>query len=250
MTTSYSVTRDQIITAALRKLNAVDLADSVDSLQLNNAAVALNLMIKMWAAEGLKLWKNVELKLPLVASTNLYILGAGTTTGIKDAITGSLSYDKPMKLNQAWLRNTSITPNIDTPMQILSKQEYNVLGSKYSTGTANSVFLDPRVTTSNLYLYLSPDNLVPTIYELHFNANILISDLNSGTDVPDFPIEWMQALVWGLADQLAIEYSVPANHRAEIANKAERYKADMEAYDVDNTSTFFTPDLRFGIKPQ
>ena len=173
-----------------------------------------------------------------------YVLGPGTTTGATNAALGNLSYAKPLKIIQAWIRNNTITPNIDTPMQILSKQEYNVLGSKYSTGTANSVFLDPRVTTSNLYLYLSPDNLVPTIYELHFNANILISDLNSGTDVPDFPIEWMQALVWGLADQLAIEYSVPANHRAEIANKAERYKADMEAYDVDNTSTFFTPDLR------
>lgn len=247
MTTSYSVTRDQIITSALRKLNAIDLSDSVDSLQLANASTAFNLMIKMWVSGGLKMWKNTELTLPLVANTNLYVLGPGTTTGIKDSITGTLSYDKPLKLTQAWLRNTSVTPNIDTPMQILSKQDYNMLGSKRSTGTANSVFLDPKATTSLFYVYLAPDSLVPTIYELHMNVNTLISDLNSGTDIPDFPIEWMQALVWGLADQLAIEYSVPGNHRAEIAQKAEKYKQEMEAYDVEYTSTFFTPDLRFGI---
>ena len=237
MTTSYTVTRDQVISSALRKLAVLELGATPDTDTINNAAVALNLMIKMWAVDGLKLWTINELVLPLVASQTSYVIGPG----------GDLVTDKPLKLIQAWLRNTTVTPNIDTPMQILSKQEYNILGSKASTGTANSVFLDPRVTTSILYAYLTPEAYTASTYQMHLVVQRMMSDLNNSTDIPDFPTEWMQALVWGLADQLAIEYSVPANHRVEIAQRATAYKEQMASWDVESTSTFFTPDMRFGV---
>lgn len=237
MTTTYSVTRDQVITAAFRKLGMVEPGGSLDPNLVSDASVILNLMIKMWAVDGLKLWTIDELVLPLVASKTSYIIGPG----------GDLNTNKPLKLIQAWLRNTVVTPQIDTPMQILSKQEYNILGSKASTGTANSVFLDPRVTTSILYAYLTPETYTATTYQMHLVVQRMMSDLLLGTDIPDFPTEWMQALVWGLADQLAIENSVPANHRSEIAARALAYKEQMSSFDVEYASTFFTPDARFGV---
>ena len=237
MTTTYSVTRDQVITAAFRKLGMVEPGGSLDPNLVSDASVILNLMIKMWAVDGLKLWTIDELVLPLVASKTSYIIGPG----------GDLNTNKPLKLIQAWLRNTVVTPQIDTPMQILSKQEYNILGSKASTGTANSVFLDPRVTTSILYAYLTPETYTATTYQMHLVVQRMMSDLLLGTDIPDFPTEWMQALVWGLADQLAIENSVPANHRSEIAARALAYKEQMSSFDVEYSSTFFTPDMRFGF---
>lgn len=237
MTTTYSVTRDQIITAAFRKLGMVEPGGTLDTNLVSDASLILNLMIKMWAVDGLKLWTIDELVLPLVANKTSYIIGPG----------GDLNTDKPLKLIQAWLRNTTVTPQIDTPMQILSKQEYNILGSKASTGTANSVFLDPRVTTSILYAYLTPEAFTATTYQMHLVVQRVMSDLLLGTDVPDFPTEWMQALVWGLADQLAIENSVPANHRSEIAARALAYKEQMSSFDVEYASTFFTPDMRFGV---
>ena len=67
---------------------------------------------------------------------------------------------------------------------------------------------------------------------------------NKAQDVPDFPNEWMNVLVWNLADQLAIEYSVPANHRQEIAARAKAYREQLTDWDVESTSTFFQADLR------
>lgn len=237
MTTTYSVTRDQVITAAFRKLGMVEPGATLDATLLSDASLTLNLMIKMWATDGLKIWTINELTLPLVNNKTSYTIGPAS----------DLTTDKPLKLIQAWLRNISVTPNIDTPLQILSKQEYNILGSKSSTGTSNSVFLDPRVTTSTLYVYLTPDVATSTNYQMHLVVQRPMSDITLGTDIPDFPVEWMQALVWGLADQLAIENSVPANHRQEIMVKAEAYKQQMSGWDVESTSTFFIPDLRFGI---
>ena len=240
MSTNYSITRDQIILSALRKLGVVGPADTsstIDSNIVTNCAQALNLMIKQWMTEGIKLWTVTEYTLPLVASQTVYTIGPTGTSS-------DLTAERPLRLIQAWLRNTEATPDIDTPLQILSKQEYNTLGSKYSTGTSNSIYLNPGKTTSTVYLYLTPDSNAATNYEVIMVVQRPLEDISASGDYPDFPNEWMNSLVWGLADQLAIEFSVPANHRQEIMMKAEKYKEQVSSWDTEAESTLFIPNVR------
>jgi hypothetical protein len=137
-----------------------------------------------------------------------------------------------------------VTPNIDTPVLLLSKQEYNILGSKFSTGSSNSIFYDIKSNNGILYVYLTPDALTASNNQIHIVAQMPINDVNLSTDIPDFPNEWFNCLVWNLADQLAMEYGVPMNIRQEIAQRAEKYRIEMEGFDVEQTSTFFQPDFR------
>jgi hypothetical protein len=235
MTTTYSVSRDTIISAALRKLQVLELGVTPDANTVTNSAQSLNIVIKAWQSQGIKLWTVVEYVLPLVTAQTKYIIGP---TG------PDLIADKPLKVVQAWMRNTSVTPNIDIPVELLSKQEYNWLGSKASQGMVNSIFYDPRTTTGELYCFLTPDTNTATNFQLHFVGQKPLNDITLSTDIPDFPNEWMQALIWGLADELAIEYGLPANHRAEIAMKAEKYRKEMEDWDIESNSTKFIPDTR------
>jgi hypothetical protein len=235
MTTVYSVSRDTIISAALRKLGVIELGVTPDTTTLTNSAQALNIMIKAWQSLGIKLWTINEYTLPLVAGKTTYTISPSGS---------DLTADKPLKIIQAWIRNIQVTPNIDTPVQILSRQEYNMLGSKASTGMPNSIWYDPRVTSGSLSLFLTPDASTATNYTLHFVAQRPMIDISVGTDIPDFPTEWMQALVWGLADELGIEYGCQANHRQEIALKAMKYRTELEDWDIETTSTMFTPDTR------
>ena len=71
-----------------------------------------------------------------------------------------------------------------------------------------------------------------------------LNDITLATDIPDFPNEWMNCLVWNLADQLSLEYGVPMNSRQEIAQRAGTYKALLTDWDVEASSTFFQPDFR------
>ena len=239
MSSTFNVSRDQIIALALRKLGVLELGDKPDAETIANASLSLNLMIKQMATEGLKLWKINELVLPLVTGQTDYTIGPVSSDPTTD-----LDTDKPLKVIQAWIRNTTVTPNIDTPLQILSKQEYNILGSKFSTGVSNSMFYDVRKNTGKMYVYLTPDSNSAATYSLYFVAQQPMDDLSRAQDIPDFPNEWMNTLVWNLADQLAIEYAVPANHRQEIAQRAVAYKAQLTDFDVESTSTFFQPDMR------
>jgi hypothetical protein len=127
---------------------------------------------------------------------------------------------------------------------LVSKQEYNVLGSKFSTGTANTIFYDPRSLNGILYVYLTPDLNASTNIELHLVAQMPLNDISGATEIPDFPNEWMNCLVWNLADQLALEYGVPMNSRQEITQRAGSYKAMLTDWDVEAASTSFSPDFR------
>ena len=71
-----------------------------------------------------------------------------------------------------------------------------------------------------------------------------LDDITLATDFPDFPNEWMNCLMWNLADQLALEYGVPMNARQEITLRAASYKAQLSDWDVEVSSTFFQPDFR------
>lgn len=244
MSSNYSVSRDTIIALALRKLGVLEIGDTPDPDTINNANYSLNLFIKQMNVDGLKMWKNSELIVPLTAATK-YILGGTSSIVMYDSLAPSTPItDKPLKAIQGWYRNKTATPNIDTPVKMLSKQEYNELGSKFSTGSPNSFYYDPKTTYGNLYIYLTPNAYTIANLEFRMVSQMPINDISAGADIPDFPNEWFNCLVWNLADQLAIEYGVPMNYRQEIMTRAAAYRKELTDFDVETSSTFFQPDYR------
>ena len=245
MSSSYSITRDQIIASALRKVGVLEIGATPDAETIANASMSLNLLVKQLSTEGLKLWKNAEIIIPLVTNKTAYILGGATSVTMYNSLAPTVPItDKPLKAIQGFYRNLQSTPYIDVPVMLVSKQEYNVLGSKFSTGSTNTVFYDPKVNNGILYVYLTPDSSTSTNMQLHLVVQLPLNDVLTSSDIPDFPNEWMNCLVWNLTDQLALEYGVPMNARQEIAQRAIMYRTMLDDWDVEASSTFFAPDFR------
>jgi len=245
MSSTYSINRDQIISLALRKLGVLEIGDTPDATSIANASMSLNLLIKQLSMEGLKLWKNSELIIPLTSGTTSYILGGASSTLMYDSLAPTVAItDKPLKAIQGFYRNTQSTPYVDTPLLLISKQEYNMLGSKFSTGTANTIFYDVKQLNGILYVYLTPDANAQANLQLRLVVQLPLNDISLATEVPDFPNEWMNTLVWNLADQLALEYGVPMNARQEIMQRALMYRMQATDWDVEASSTYFSPDFR------
>lgn len=116
--TDYSQTRDDIIKRALRLIGALAQGESPTTDQVTEAAVALNGLVKAWEADGMPLWAIKERTITLQATTNTY----------------TLTTPKPLKVIQAWYRN--VTSSVDVPMRVITREEYNRLGNKSSTGTS------------------------------------------------------------------------------------------------------------------
>jgi hypothetical protein len=235
-TTTFSVTRNEIISASLRLLGVLEEGAVPNATAIENASLVLNMMIKDWMTDGIKLWTVEELTLPLVSGQTVYNIGPDSGN---DLITF-----KPLRLIQAFLRNVSVTPYIDMPMTLISEQEYNILGSKFSQGAVNSVYYKPDVTYGVVKVFLTPNDSTAETYELHLNMQRPIYDMTGANQTFDFPSEWYQSLRWGLAAELAAEYGLTDQRINAIINRSASYKDRLSAWDTEYNSTFFQPDVR------
>lgn len=228
--TNFSVTRDDIINRALGLLGVIPQGGTVSD--YTDAALALNLMIKAWMADGLQLWSLTSYNVPLTAGVNSYRIGLGQTINIP----------KPLKIIQAFNRNTST--NIDIPMRIVTRQEYNMLGNKSVSGNPIQLYYSPQRVYGDLYVFPTPTSVEAASNVIVINYQRPFEDFDTGTDEPDFPQEWFDALSYGLACRLAPTYGIPINDRKQLWNEMTIIKQEAMNFGLEEGSMFFSVDRR------
>ncbi len=234
MSTTFNVTRNDIINGALRLQGWLDYQGTADATKISNMAEALQIMIKAWSAEGMKLWTIEEQTLPLVTGQIKYTIGP----------TGNLVGDRPLKIIEAFIRYTVSGNYNDVTLQRLSRNEYQMLGNKASSGTPNSFFYNPVIPNGELYVYVAPSSFASANDEIHLFVQRLIQDINAAGDSFDLPQEWFQALKWGLADETSLENQIADPVADRIAVRAKYYREQLEDWDQENASIYFQPDMQ------
>ena len=230
-TTTFSITRNDIIEAALRKLKAIGEGETPSTEDYTNCAFGLNLMLKAWEKDGYYLWKLSEIGIATVANNTSYQIG-DTATG-----TGAKVTNRPIRLMDAcYIRDASSN---DVPLRLIAKEEYNRLPNKSTTGTPNQIYYDAQLTNGVLYMYPTPSDATHTVY---ITAQIPVYDFSSGTEALDMPQECYQAVVYGLADEMLDEYPKPNDLTVQrITQKAEQYRMQLADWSQEETSTYFMP---------
>lgn len=227
MSTTWSLQRDQIISAALRKLAVLAGGTAPETYQVNDAAEALNAMIKTFQVDGMPIWETRSYTFTTVAGTAAYTIGVGQT----------LNIDAPLKITQAWRNQSTTSSNV--PMNIYTDYNYNLLPLTISSGTPVNLYYQPKGEVGQINLWPKPNDSVTTItirYQRPFD------DVLTSTSEVDFPSYWTEALIYGLASRLAPEYGVPLQDRQML--KAESAEAHTLAlsYGTEEGSMYFMPD--------
>jgi hypothetical protein len=231
MTTSgvYSFTRNrnQIITAALRIVGAVETGQPVYPEQIEDTAEALNIFIKAISPEIGGLWAIAEVVIPLTVTDKYYLLGPSSVPAIP----------KPLDIIEARRRDAY---GNDTPLTPCNRDDYMILSDKSSLGIVNQYYYQPTLINGLLYVWpvsaLATDSIV-------LSAKIPFQDFVSMPDNADFPPEALRMLKWGLADEIALEFSVDTQKRSEIKEKAKEYKELFKFHDTE-VSFNFAPEFR------
>jgi hypothetical protein len=122
-TTTFTVTRDQIIESALRSLAVLEEGATPSATTLENSSFSLNLILKKWQSEGIKLWTVVEYVLPLVPNQTNYTIGPSSVY--------DYNAPKPLRLIQCYLRNLSNNTDSVGKISLVSP------GSGYSSEPGN-----------------------------------------------------------------------------------------------------------------
>ncbi len=234
-TYTYSINQQTLIQAAFRKIGQFNDDTPPPPTDIANATIALNLMIKQWMSRNYNLWCVTDLSFTTVEGQTTYQIGPGSVT------TGLQAY-RVLRIPIARVQYPSPTNYpLQVPLIQLSRQEYYLLGQKTALGVPNSYYYDPQLLNGVLSLYLTPNQ---SDYTIILTCQRPLADAVLSNSAFDFPIEWLNALQWGLAEQLLPDYFVPEQIAARVEKNAQRYLEDMLNWDQEEAPTFFTPDRR------
>jgi hypothetical protein len=183
------------------------------------------MLVKAWQADGMQIWVTKEATLSLVASTNTYTINT-----------------KMMRVIQSWRRDN--ISKVDVPLRVITRDQYNRLGNKSSTGTPVQLYHEPGLTTSTVKVFPTPtstdasSNTIYMVYQKQFD------DFDTSTDNPEFPSEYFEALKFGLAVRLAFEYGMEPNDRKQLAEIAAVIKQEALSFGTEEGSLFFGREYR------
>lgn len=233
---NYTTNRDAIITRALRIVGAIGQGETPSATAISEAAEALNDLVKEWETDGMSLWCVRNYSFSPSDGKATYKIGVGQ-------LTPEINDVAPTKILQAWTR----IAEKDTPIILITRHEYNILGSKFSPGATTQIWYDPpgEFSTDEMFgtlsLYPVPDSYAEANAVYYFVGVRPYADFDAAEDILDFPNYWNNAVKWGLADQLAYEYGVGLDERSRIERKADKHKEKALSYGTEEGHLLIQP---------
>jgi hypothetical protein len=227
--TTYELSRNQIIEAALRKVGALAIGQTPTSEAYTNAQIALNAQIAAFQTFGMSVWKRTTYAITPVLDGRDNEIGQGKTTDI----------DFPLRIEHAYMLNTSSGTRSD--MTPLGRQRFDQLTSE-STGKPVHYHYLPKINFGVLSVWPAPDADTVSNYTINIHYRAPFSGFTSADETADFPQEWQNPLIYGLAVSLAPEYGLPLNDRKLLMDEFNMWLGLASGVTEQDESVFFQVD--------
>ncbi len=232
----FTRTRNEIITAALRKLESVAQGQNASVSQIEEGSEALNVITKSLQNRGVRLW-TVENRVQTFTASSQVTVGGnvytcfyphtsaatdqpgvganwrtywhlGGTAGapawvLATAYTASGVInldDNTVGLQKVMIRDAN---NSDTPIEIVTYDTFFEIDDKYNLGAVPDCVAFKQDLTPRMFIYPQPND---TTYSLPYLAIRKLEDWDAAGNTPDFPERWIEFLIYELAVNLAPEY--------------------------------------------
>lgn len=125
---------------------------------------------------------------------------------------------------------------IETPMIKMSRLDYRDLPNKTATGIPTQYFYDPQLNQGIFFVWPAP---VDATNLVKFTWYRQIQDFAAQSNTPDLPQEWINAVTWNLAEQMAPEYDVPPPRFQIIQTMAAKSLDRAMGFDHESESVYF-----------
>lgn len=233
MTTSgqtiYELSRNQIIEASLRKIGGLAIGQTPSAEAYTNGQIALNSLIAALQTLGMSVWKRKVQAITPVLDTQDNEIGIGKTTNVVF----------PLRIEHAYMLNTSDGFRIN--MTSVGRQQFDQLNSDTS-GLPNQYSYQPKINFGVLSVWPAPDATTVSGYTINIYYRAPFEGFTTTTETADFPQEWQNPLIYGLAISLAPEYGLPINDRKLLTEEFNMWLSLASGVTEQDESVFFQVD--------
>lgn len=212
MAVTGTITTQDLIGDALRKIGVVAEDEPMTADQAASGLRAWNRLLKSWQNRGYNLWAVTQQTITLTTAASY-----------------TMSPVRPVRIHGARL----VRNGIETPMLSMTRQEYDDLPVKASTGLPTRFYYDKQRESALLYIWpvlsVAAGETINVTYERE------AEDQTDLAAIPDIPAEWWEAAVYGLAARLA------DNHGQDSGNVTARAEEELRLALADDHegSVFF-----------
>lgn len=227
MSAIFSVTRDEVIKAAMQECQALARGQSPQAGDITDCALRLGAMLKFWNTNGFQAWCYQTLSFPSVANQLSYTIGESGA---------NVTNVRPLRVTQVWTKDSN---DLVQPLVINTRQQFNMQSPSNAPGPATSAYYDPQLGRGVFYPWPIPTDTTRTFY---LNIQRPINDITTGGGTFDIPQEGYLALVYGLAELIMGIYGTETNEQKRIEKMAARYLVVFSDFADEDGSVFFQPN--------
>lgn len=137
---------------------------------------------------------------------------------------------------------TFVSEGNDTPISRMSKDTFATLPNKASIGRPVQFWYDRQVSPV-MHVWQVPDeSMADNIYQVYRHRQV--QDIGYLTNTLDVPSRWLEALIWELAHNLAIELpDVPPERINLTGEKRLEFRENAELEERDNSPIRLAPNI-------
>ena len=173
-----------------------------------------------------------------ITDSDTVVIATAIPTGKSAAIDNEVYFyttkiNRPLSIMDLYTRDTS---GNDTPVNLISREQYSIFGLKTSAGTGNQFYFDPQLTNAKLKAYPAPDDGITRLY---FTGFFPLEDMDNSTDDFDCPQEWLLAIQTNLTLLLTPAAASNGVEYKKLKDIAEMEKDRVLGWDKEMTSIYF-----------
>jgi hypothetical protein len=227
-----STARD-LIKGSMRLIGALAAGETPSADEQADALLSLNDMLDSWSSDKLFIFKKVREEFSLVSGQQSRTMGTGA----------NFNTSKPAFIEEAMIEEQSSGNYLETPLQMLSVQEWAQVSPKSQTADVPQLlFVEDTHPTLTLYFWPTPSSTNKAV--LHSLKPL--TAFSSVSDDVDLPPGYAEALKYNLALRLCPEYGKTATN--EILMIAADGMEKIQRRNSGPTLMSFDPALAGGAR--
>jgi hypothetical protein len=128
----------------------------------------------------------------------------------------------------------------EIPVSSLSRNSYFNQVNKLQQGTVVNCYYSPQLGNGRAYVWQTASSVNDL---LRFTYERPLEDITIDEDNIDFPVEWLETIIYNLAARLVDDYNVPIPKADRIVQKAAFLLDELLGWDEEMESIFLQPDF-------